>query len=386
MRQTNIIKLFWVLVVIVTSCIIPYEPHISRKDINKFVVSGQVTNNNEYQTVSVSMASSVSDPQYIPVPGCYVRIQDKNGNEFLMEESEEGIYRVRIDKSYLHSGNSFKVDVLTPDGVSIESDFDTMSECPEIDSVYFMRRDLINKGPGRDIKGIQFYVNIDARNIDTRFFRWEIIETWEYHAAYHKEWYYDGTVHRIVPADYSRKVCWSTELIKNIYTLSTFNLIENRYQMFPLNFVGNRTSRLAYGYSMLISQFGMSEPAYSYWDQLRINSGEQGGLYEKQPLAITGNLHNKTHPDNEVLGFFSVSSVTTKRIFIKNVENLVLDFSTYCKPESPGRFGLREIDPSEYPAYLMKNVLGQPLVILSITCVDCTKQGGTTIKPDFWPY
>ena len=74
----------------IPSCIIPYEPHIENKDINKFVVSGQVTDNSDYQTVSVSMASPIGDPQYIPVSGCYVRIFDDKGNEFVMQESGSG--------------------------------------------------------------------------------------------------------------------------------------------------------------------------------------------------------------------------------------------------------------------------------------------------------
>lgn len=385
MRQTNIIILFWMLVIMLQSCIIPYEPHIDSKDINKYVVSGQVTDHSVYQTVSVSMASPIGDPQFIPVSGCYIRIFDQKGNEFEMQESEVGIYKVKIDSNYLIPGNSFKVEILTTNGTSIESDFDRMSKCPEVDSVYYARKDLLSNSPRQDTKGIQFYLDLDGGNIDSRFFKWEVFETWEYHAEYPREWFYDGSVHHIFPPDYSRKVCWSTELVKNIYTLSTENLIENKYDMFPLNFVDNHTSRLMYGYSLLINQFAMSEAAYSYWDQMRINSSEQGGLYEKQPLSITGNLHNNTNPDQEVLGYFSASSVKSKRIFVRNVENLELDFPAICNPFSP-RYGFREINPSDYPTFLMGDEDGWRMVFLNTECVDCLTLGGTNIKPDFWPY
>ena len=109
-----------------------------------------------------------------------------------------------------------------------------------------------------------------------------------------------------------------------------------------------------YGYSLLINQFALSEAAFSYWDQLRINSVNQGGLYEKQPLSIKGNLHNNTNPDQEVLGFFSASSVKSKRIFVKAVKNFEFDFSTYCAPDPLGFVGLKAIEPSEYPAFLME--------------------------------
>jgi hypothetical protein len=386
MRQNSITIIFIVLVIMLHSCIIPYEPNIKTGDINKFVVSGQVTDNAEYQTVSISTASPIGDPHNIPVSGCSVRIQDDRGDEFVMQESAEGLYRVRIDRSYLFPGASFKVDIITPGGIKIESDFDQMAECPDVDSVYFLRRDILSGEINQNAQAIQFYLDLDGGNTGTRFFRWELFETWEYHADYPKEWYYDGTVHHIYPPDYSKKVCWSTQLVKNVYTLSTQNLKENRYLMFPLNLVDNHTSRLKYGYSLLVNQFAMSEAGYSYWDQLRINSSEQGGLYEKQPLAIVGNLHNITNPDEEVLGFFSVSSVKSKRIFVRDVENLELDFLTFCAPAPLGFFGLREIEPDDYPAFLLGNKIEYFNIVLSIFCVDCTTLGGSTVKPDFWPY
>ena len=385
MHQTDNFKKFLILTIMLTSCITTYEPHIENKNINKFVVSGQVTDNSDYQTVSVSTASPIGKPQYIPVSGCYLRIFDDSGNEFELKESDPGIYRVKIDKSYLNPGNSFKVKILTTDGIDIESDFDKMSECPEIDSVYYIRKEIQSTVKGQITKGLQFYVDLNAGNINSHYFRWEAIETWEHHAPYPREWYYDGTIHHISPPDYSRIVCWSTELVKNIYTLSTEGLVANRYTMLPLQYVDNHTARLMYGYSLLINQFALSEAAYSYWDQLRLNSSEQGGLYEKQPLSIEGNLHNYTNPDQVVLGFFGSSSVKSRRIFISNVNDVPFDFSDYCSPDTLRVGGLHSIDPSEYPAFLVGNKVRYLPIQLSQYCVDCMALGGTTIKPDFWP-
>ena len=145
MQQTKAVIIFLLLAIILPSCITPYEPHINSKDINKFVVSGQITDNTDYNTVTISKASSVGNPQYIPVSNCFVRILDDKGNEFLMQESSAGIYQVQIDKIYLTPGTSFKVVILTSDGINIESDFDRMSQCPVVDSIYYIRKEnLIN--------------------------------------------------------------------------------------------------------------------------------------------------------------------------------------------------------------------------------------------------
>ena len=377
--------MFLILVLMLPSCIVPFDPHIQSQNVNKYVVSGQVNDNNEFQSVSVSMASPVENPKYIPVSGCIVRIFDDKANQFELSETGAGIYKVKIDKSYLNPGTSFRVQILTSDGIDIDSDFDQMSECPEIDSVYFVRKEIQSTVPGQITRGLQFYIDLDAGNMNSHFFRWEAIETWEHHAKYPKRWWWDGSVHEIIPPDSSKMVCWSTELVENIYTLSTTGLFENKYFQFPLEFVDNHSSRLMYGYSLLINQYALNEAAYSYWDQLRINSNEQGGLYEKQPLTIVGNLHNNTNPDQRVLGYFSASSVKSRRIFVGNVEDLAFDFTDYCSPAPLGLFGFREILPDEYPAYLQGDNMGPYAVVLGQYCIDCTALGGTTTKPNFWP-
>jgi hypothetical protein len=385
MIRTKIVIIFWMSFILLQSCIVPYHPLIENSNINKYVVSGMVNDNDEVQTVSVSIASSISKPEYIPVSGCYVRIFDDRGNQFEMQEAGSGNYQTRIDKSYLVPGTSFKVEIITSDGISIGSDFDKMSECPEIDTIYFVRKDTQENLLGQITQGLQFYIDLNAENSSSHFFRWEATETWKYKVPYAKLWYYDGTVHQILPPDSSRMVCWSTQKVKNIYTLSTKSFVENRYSKLSLHYVDNNSPKLMNGYSLLLNQFSLSEAAFSYWDQLRINSFEQGELYEKQPLSTAGNLHNNTNPDQEVLGFFSASSVKSKRIFIRPIDDFEFHIITYCRPDTLRYGGLRAIRPSQYPAYLDGNDFTYYQILLEPYCVDCTSLGGSTVKPDFWP-
>jgi hypothetical protein len=372
---------------VLSSCITPYQPEIPSEAVYKYVVFGTVTDGSETQKVTVSKASPVGEPQFIPVSGCVVRIFDDKRNQFTMHESsfEPGDYLVEIDSQHLVPGKAFRVEINTPDGEMIESDFDRMPACPDVGDLYYEIDEIISEYTGQQVKGIRFYTDLNAQEVESRFFRWEVTETWEYHVDHPREWYYDGTVHHITPPDYSRKVCWSTERIKSVYTLSTINMTENRYARFPLHFVSSQTPRLVYGYSILVEQSALSEAAYSYWDQLRINSTGLGGLYEKQPLSITGNLHNEADPEQEVLGFFGVSSVRSKRIFISDVPDLTIDYTGYCTPALL-EHGFAEITPSDYPAWLMGDGGGYTMNLLSNDCVDCLTYGGTNIKPDFWPY
>jgi hypothetical protein len=369
------------------SCITPFEPSIRQEDINKYVVSGLVTDGGSLQHVYVSMATPVSDPSYIPVPGCTVLVRDESGNEFPMTETRKGYYTTSMASLYLVPGKAFRVEIVAPDGTRIESDYDFMPEGPEVDSVYFLKREIIVEPlTGKSIKGIQFFLDLDAGNTNGRFFRWEVDETWEYRVAYPREWYYDGTVHHIFPPDYSRKICWLTVPVKDVFTLTTTGLSQNRYERIPLNFIDNYSSgRLLYGYSLLVRQYSLGEEAYSYWDQVRTNSSSVGSLYQKQPFAVTGNLHNITSPGNEVLGFFEVSSVKSKRIFVRQVKDLEIEFVQNCSASVLLK-GLRELTIDDYPAWLYGNSQNFSMILLGIECVDCLSLGGTNVKPDFWPW
>lgn len=374
------------LTIVLSSCIKNYEPVIESNDAVKYVVSGQVSNGEQIQRINISITSPISKPNYIPVTNCTVTIIDDTGGTYSATDVNKGNYEAYIPENVLVKGRSFKVEIVTPDGITIVSDFDQMQECPDVDSVYYIVQELPTPDPEKVIRGIQFYVDLKAENVSCRNFRWESIETYEYHSTWPREWWYDGEIHHIFPADYSRFVCWRTGLVKNIYTLSTENLAANAYQLLPLHYVNNVSSpRLVYGYSLLINQYALSEAAYAYWDKLRINSSEQGGLYEKQPLAIRGNLHNVTYPDQNVLGFFGASSVKSKRIFVSNVQNLPLEYSPACKPNILLK-GFADIDPRDYPTYIYGDAEGYSMASLDTECVDCLTVGGTNVKPAFWPF
>lgn len=390
MKHLNkILFIITLLSVVLASCIKRYDPEIESKDAVKFVVTGQVNRGDDIQCVNVSTTSPVSMPRYIPVIGCTVKIMDDKGNSFTATDTQDGNYEVAIPQTNLTVGTSFKVDILVPGGINIVSDFDQIHDGPEVDSVYYILDTIPSNNPYVATRGIQFYTDLDAQNIDSRYFRWEATESWEYHAVYPIEWWYDGTLHHVLPPDHSRQVCWKTALVNNVFTLTTKNLLQNKYNFFPLHFVDNvSSSRLVYGYSLLLRQYALSEAAFDYWEKLRVNSNEQGGLYEKQPMVIKGNIHNVTNPGQEILGFFGAATVTSKRIFINSVENLASEYDPGCgiESEEPRRTGLKGIPPSFYPAYLYATPNYFAMIILDSYCYDCRTAGGDTIKPAFWPH
>ena len=385
MHRNNIIATCLIMAALFSACIRSYEPEILAADEKKYVITGQVTDEDGSQSINVSLSSPIEDPKYIPVTGCQVSIIDDKGHTFPMGDEGNGNYNNTIDPVFLQPGIAFKIEVTTPEGDYIASDFDTLTRGPAMDSVYYIREEKLYNPAAPSVFGIQFYLDLNAAPTDSRYYRWDVIETWEYHADYPLEWYYDGTVHHVTPPDSSRMVCWRTLRVPDIFTLTTDNLAENKYDQYRLHFVSNLTTRLAYGYSLLVRQFALSRAAFTYYENLRVNSNPQGGLYDKQPLAIQGNLHNMTHPEKDVLGYFSASTARSKRIFVYPIPDLPLMYDTYCDP-IPLRNGLKTIKPNDYPAYLLGNSQGYSLTWMDNECVNCLILGGINVKPDFWPF
>jgi hypothetical protein len=383
MRRIKNISILFILLLLF-GCIKPYDLKIDSYKENKYVVTGRVTNTEGWQEVEVSLSSPVESPGYIPVSRCPVYILDDKGNTFGLTEFEPGHYHVWIGKEFLLPGRAFKVMVVVSDREILESGFDTMQVGPQLDSVYYSVKDIPTSDPAVNQKVMQFYVDLYAEGNYSQYYKWDIVETWEYEAAHPVEYYYDGSLNEVVPPDYTNKVCWITVPVKNVFTLSTKSLSHNTYNQFPLHAVDGHSSRLAIQYSIMVHQLALSEGAYNYWDQLRINSNEQGGLYEKQPLAIKGNLVNVSHPEKDVLGYFYTASESTGRSFYKDIEGIDMDFNDNCIEDPPGRMGWLEFSPDEYPVYFYFNEQGY-LRILTNDCVDCRLFGGTTTKPAFWP-
>lgn len=358
----------------IQSCIEFYRPDTGIS-VEKYVVDGQITDQEGYQYVTVSTTSSFDNPKFVPLSFCQVKIRDNNGNEFNLSEYERGKYRAWITKEYLVPGNSYQVDITTTMGIEFVSDFDQMPVSAELDSLYFDKKDVIVANPLQPVQAIQFYVDFDRSNTTCYFFRWEIVETWEHHAVYPITWYNGGNSYYF-PPNYSRYTCWTTEVQKNIYVLSLKNNLLDVYRRKPLHLVDNQSQKLTFGYSVLVNQYSLSEEAYMYWEKLSKNS-EQGGLYYSQPIRAKGNITCVSDPEIDVLGFFSASSLSSKRIFVQNIP----DFDVY-EPQctSPRLPNPKVSEPFKY----MIEIDGVKYII-DDACVECDYMSGTTVKPTFWP-
>lgn len=388
----NKIIIYIIPLVFLSACIKPFTPKIDADSASKVVVSGKLTDKEGYQTVSISKSIAFDDLKYQALSNCTVSIWDEYGNEFQLAEYMPGEYHVWMNLEDLNVGIGYHIKIITPEGDELQSEPDIMTQVASVNIPYYENNTFYNGVYNSTSKGLQFLVDVEGDETTSSYYLFELEATYEHHAAYDREWYYGwdngeystASVHHIYPPDSSLYFCWTTKRVPEIITLSTENLTENRFDRFNLHFVPFRADDLTYGYSLLLRQIGLSREAFLYWERMRLNNNQNASLYSKQPVDTQGNIKNITHPEKEVLGFFSASAISEQRIFVGPMPT---NPNSICAPAELGPPGFRGIERTDYPAFLMNNPLGRYLGIwLPNPCVDCSYYSGTTIKPDFWPY
>jgi hypothetical protein len=363
-----------------TSCIDKFDPDVNEY-VNLLVINGSIIKGDSIQIVSISRTSPIDNPENIPVSGCMVKVIKENGQTFDFEETIVGTYQADIPCAELQFNSRYKLQVVSSDGNMYESDFDQLYESSPVDEVYH-QNEPNQTSSNYSANGLQFYVDLKAPEGATKNYRWKMEETWEYHSPYIIYGEYSFSLSKIIvdqnPAR-DKQVCWLTGDVYGLYSSSTQNLTVNEKKKIPLNYVDGDDQRLLYGYSLLIKQYALSDAAYIYWNKNKVETQESGGLYQSQPSQSITNMHNITHPEETVLGFFWAASYTEARIFFKGPFSTASRLPT-CVLDT---FNVVEYG---YTDHWLTYISSNPIVwgVADKSCFDCTLKGGTNIEPDFW--
>lgn len=383
MRMNKYI-IYLILIMALPGCIEPFFPEIDEEQI-LLVVDGMLTDQEGYHQVRISRSGSLNEPQYTPEQGCQVAIRDAEGNSVVLLESEPGLYEQFVEQSFLRTNMTYQLYFRTTDGKEYQSEADSLLPCPPVDKLYYEQEIRETFDPDFPEYGIQFYTDLNIPEQYANDYRWELVETWEYHAPYAIRFYYVGRIMDLGYDSDSLRYCWKTEKINAIYTLSTDNIEGQEVRRIPLAYVDNQSNRLSVKYSLLVKQYALSNTAYQYWNQLEDQNQESGGFYETQPARIQGNIQNIADPGERVLGFFNVSSVSQQRIFTEeSFQFPIIDFACQLIAIDQNN-PLGMYNTWEYPVYLVsESGNGWPFANADDVCFDCREGGGSIEPPNFW--
>ncbi len=388
----------WILRIILISillllnrCITEFVPK-TREDKEILVVEGLITNQPIANTIKLSSSLPLGTEGITrPVKGCNVTISDDLGNNFSLTESSAGIYvtdtaqfRGTIGRFYtlhIHANTFYK-------NLNFESYPVEMKPVPPIDSLYY-EKVAIEQNNGVSLQeGCQVYLNTHDPTNQTKFYRWQYEETWEFQLPY-----------TLV----TNKTCWLSNNSNEINIKNTSALKEARVERYPINSISNLSDRLNVKYSILVKQYSLNEDEYLYWENLQSMTEQVGGLYDKIPSSNASNVYCVDDPNEKVLGYLSVSASTSKRIFIKDNFAGLINLYTNCYGDTI--FNGAPVPYLNYTSWIINEgllhpsvwILGAdfilheiflnpiPYVVITYNkgCADCTTRG-TLTEPDFW--
>ncbi|MCK5838941.1 MAG: DUF4249 domain-containing protein [Bacteroidales bacterium] len=377
------IGVFIFVLAIVTACVDEYWPELDQKYMNKLVVDGMITNNPGPYTIKLSLSSKVDKPELTPLTGHHVIIMDNQGNEELLIETEAGKYLTSDSGISGVVGRQYKLFIRAPSGKSYESDYAELKAPVEIKSIYSELEYRTYDHLYYEQAGYQFYIDTYKAIEDTSYLLWVLTETYKYNADYLIRWKFGPTFDQVFNSD-TLFTCWKTEKVDQIFTYDTRHLSEPRIERYPLHYRTTDTRHLSIRYSLHVQQITIDEETYVFWNRLN-ELQEQEGLYTRQPFQIIGNIRSISNPDEAVLGYFIVAGISEKRIFQDRPTGVkfhyyecVLNEGDYKRME-----WLFMTPPSFWPQYVTENSEFRK-ALPHQDCIDCTRKGGSLIKPEFW--
>jgi len=361
----------FIVSLIILGCVKEFIPEINESPY-RVVVDGLITNQPEGYTIRLSWSNSVRETTSVPLTRCIVTVHDDLGNVFQFRESSTpGTYNSDMTTFQGVVGRTYTLHIdtknATPKHYSYESFPVEMKPVPPIDSLFY-EKVLIKEGSLERVatEGCQIYLNTYDPELDCRFFRWDYTENWKCQIPY---------------ANVVNRICWISNNSNSINIKNTASLSESQIYRHPILFISNETDRLSIRYSIIVNQYSISKNEFLYWDDIRKITDNVGGLYDIIPYSLAGNLFCIEDPDEQVLGFFSVSARTSKRIYVdeffSGLENIYypecldVQLDVYSKPFSGQNEWWWIIE--YYGLWITYHKW----------CADCTARG-TTIRPYFW--
>jgi len=377
------------LVLFGTGCVERYYPEDTDMKTGTLVINAHLTNQPGEQVIEISRSVDLTEPSFDPVSGSFAEVIREDGEFREFSEVKPGYYEAYLDESFLQTGDSYMIHVITPDGNEYESVFDKLRPVPEIDSLYYQVEHNSFASEEDSTSGIRFYCDFTYDNDAYDYIRWDLTETYEFHNPDMQGFILDVDFKLKELSDTSGyRVCYITKELSSIHSMSLGYLDFGIYIKKPFTFVPNiqQEQKIHHKYSLLVKQYSLGEEAFHYWNELKKTSQEQGFLFDRQPALLKSNIHNVNDDNEIVLGFFSMASVAEKRAYAVKPEGLELSFyKWYCFPVSRGPGGFLTIE--DLPMYFARAWMDGEASYAQVNkhCVDCRAyKNSSHIMPDFW--
>ncbi|GAA3596270.1 DUF4249 domain-containing protein [Flavivirga amylovorans] len=395
--------LFLVSLLCVFSCTEPFSL-VTKSFEDVIIVEATITDELKHQQIKVSRTFLLESDKQVFEKNAIVKIETNTNEVYNFSETQDGLYTSDIAFKAIE-GLSYKLSISTSDGSSYSSNEEFLPPKAEIKNLY---GELVNLN-GKI--GIQVLVDSNENLGDANFFRYEYEETYKIVVPFYNE--YNALITNVIGSgkdiEYDiefelkaqqGKICYSNNYSTEILLANVDGINENALTQVPIRFIPANDPVIRERYSILVKQYVQSAEAYNFYDILKELSADESLLVDNQPGFIQGNMFSLQSSSEKVIGFFNVSTVSTKRIFfdysnfeiglptyIFDCDLTVLDYNIDEEPTNEKLLLYESLlfNGYKYVSHVESDNpdLKPTYTIVQSGCGDCTTFS-SNIKPAFW--
>jgi hypothetical protein len=364
------------------ACVQKFVPSVQSPLTGYLVVEGIINSGSGPTQITLTRSNALNDSAKLFETGAAVQVEGTDNSVYLLPEAGTGQYSA--NQLSLIPSQQYRMRITTRERRVYLSDFVPVLSTPPIDSISWQ----LKSG------GVQIYANTHDPLANTRYYEWNYSETWEFQSLYLSQYRYDTTFDPPYPGvpvvviaranlNPSIYTCWQTLSSTDLLLGSSVKLAKDLIRDMPIQYLPPASQKLSVEYSILVNQFALTEGAYQFLQEMKLNTEETGSIFDPQPSQLNGNIHCITNPSEQVIGYVSIASAEATRIFISNAEVPGWDYVPACPLDTIGpHLNIRDADNDGLiPIAPLPNF---QFLAVSKYCVDCTLTGSNQ-KPSFWP-
>ena len=353
------------------------------------VVESTITNELKTQEIKLTKTAKFEDEKYLPESGAEVFITDDAGNRYdFKDDGEKYISKIEFQAV---SERKYQLHINIKDGRSFESSPEILTAVNPMQNV---KAAVETKD---DERGVSIRITSSGPGGKSKYYRYEYEETYKIVTP---KWVTTKAVLNekgqiiFVENSPSTKVCYGNKKSTDILLTNTNNLSEDNVD-FLVRFLSTKNYIITTRYSILVRQYIESLNAYTYYQTLKQITDSGALLSPTQPGILLGNIKSVNNPNNKIIGYFDVASVSTERIDFNYTDFFlgeapppyVTDCLEYCYAGYPFNpvpcTHLGSIAEDIENGFINFFLQSERSWWVNAPCGDCTTFA-SNIKPPFW--
>ena len=312
MRTRGYIYVVLISGVATTSCRKPYEPPTTSASNSFLVVEGVINAGTDPTFIKLSRTVKIADKVVAnPETGAVLTVESDQNTSYPLTEINKGDYT--SPGLNLDNNHKYRLRIKTANNKQYLSDYVEVLNSPPIDSISYDIKGALT------VPGVNVYVSTHDPSNKLVYYRWDYRETWmitSYYPSYFKS-NGDTVLGRNQLTD-NITDCWQNDTSSTIILGSSAKLSRNVIYEQPVISIPSNSEKVGSKYSILVRQYALSVDAYNFYVNIKKNNEQLGSIFDALPSDIQGNIHSVSNPNEQVIGYISIGSTTSKRIFIDN--------------------------------------------------------------------